>query len=389
MARKLRMGMVGGGPDAFIGDVHRKAARMDGKIELVSGMFSRTAEKSAQAGTAQFIDPSRVHSNIDAYIAAELALPADERIDFVCICTPNSSHFSAAKAFLDAGFHVMCDKPLTTDLATAKEFRDVVAKSGLLFGLTHNYTGYPMVKLARDMVAAGDLGDVRKIVVKYPQGWLASAIDAEGQKQAEWRTDPAIAGASSCMGDIGTHAENLAEYITGLKMVRICADLNAIVPGRRLDDDGNCLVHWENGVKGLLFASQISVGEENGLAINIYGTKSAIEWHQEHPNWLHQHFPDQPSKVWKRGNDYIGAKSPAAGRATRIPFGHPEAFLEAFANLYVNYAEALNARLDGVDPDPLALDFPGIEDGVRGVAFIEACVESAKNGATWVDFPTC
>lgn len=388
MARKLRMGMVGGGPDAFIGEVHRKAARMDGKIELVSGMFSRTEAKSRETGSEQFLDSERVHSDVQAYVQHEKSLPEDQRIDFVCVCTPNSSHFPIAKAFLDAGIHVMCDKPLTVDLATAKQFRQVVQDSGLLFGLTHNYTGYPMVKLARDIVQAGDIGDLRKIVVKYPQGWLADAIDDES-KQAGWRTDPAQAGASSCMGDIGTHAENLAEYITGLKMVKLCADLNTFVEGRRLEDDGNVLVHWENNVKGLLYASQISVGEENGLTIYLYGTKGGLEWQQEHPNYLYQKGSAGPMQVWKRGNDYVSEKSPAAGRATRLPFGHPEAFLEAFANLYVNFAETLNARLDGTDPDPLALDFPGIEDGVRGVAFIEACVESAKNGAVWTTLPAC
>ncbi len=388
MARKLRMGMVGGGPDAFIGEVHRKAARMDGKIELVSGMFSRTEAKSRATGEAQFLDPRRVYADVDAYIAGELALPKEERIDFVCVCTPNSSHFPIAKAFMEAGIHVMCDKPLTTDLKTAKAFRAAVQDSGVLFGLTHNYTGYPMVKLARDMIKGGDLGEIRKIVVKYPQGWLSAAIDADS-KQAGWRTDPAQAGASSCMGDIGTHAENLAEYITGLKIVELCADLNTFVSGRRLDDDGNVLVHWENGVKGLLYASQISLGEENGLAIYVYGTKAGLEWQQEHPNYLYVNPGGGPTQVWKRGNDYVGAKSTAAGRATRIPFGHPEAFLEAFGNLYVNFAESLNARLDGVEVDPLALDFPGIEDGVRGVAFIEACVESARKGASWVKIPSC
>jgi len=381
------MGMVGGGPDAFIGEVHRKAARMDGKIELVAGMFSRTLAKSQQTGAAQFVDPKRVYCAVDEFIAKELKQPAGKRIDFVCICTPNSSHYPVAKAFMEAGIHVMCDKPLTTDVKTAKAFQQAVRQSGVLFGLTHNYTGYPMVKLARDMVRAGDLGELRKIVVKYPQGWLSSAIDAEGQKQASWRTDPAQAGASSCMGDIGTHAENLAEYITGLKMVELCADLTTFVKGRRLEDDGNVLVHWQKGVKGILHASQISIGEENGLTIYIYGAKGGLEWHQENPNYLYVKSPDGPLQVWCRGNGYVGAKSPAAARATRIPSGHPEAFLEAFANLYANFAETLNARLDGKLPDPLALDFPGIDDGVRGVAFIETCVKSAKAGAVWTKLP--
>ena len=386
-SRKLRAGMVGGGPGAFIGEVHRKAMRMDGQIELVAGAFSRDPKKSRQQGRELFLDPKRTYGSYTEMIEKELALPEDERIDFACVVTPNNSHFPIARDLLQAGFHVVCDKPMTFDVKQAKALRDVVKKSRKVFALTHNYTGYPMVKLARDMVKAGDLGVLRKIKVQYPQGWLHTRLETEGAKQAVWRTDPKQSGAAGCMGDIGTHAENLAEYVTGLKIVEICADLNTFLKGRKLEDDGNCLVHWQKGVKGLLFASQISIGEENGLAIWVYGDQASLEWHQEQPNYLHVKKPDAPVEVWRRGNDYIGAKSPAAGRATRIPFGHPEAFIEAFANIYVNAADAMRARIAGVKPDPLALDFPTVDDGLRGMQFIEAVVKSAKMGAKWVKMP--
>jgi predicted dehydrogenase len=385
--RKLRAGMVGGGPGAFIGEVHRKAMRMDGQIDLVAGAFSRDPKKSRQQGRELFMDKKRVYGSHAEMIEKELALPDEERIDFVSIVTPNDSHFPIAAAFLKAGFHVVLDKPMTFNVAEAKKLVQVVRKSRKVFALTHNYTGYPMVKLARKMVGDGDLGKLRKIKVQYPQGWLSTFLEKTGAKQAVWRTDPKQSGAAGCMGDIGTHAENLAEYVTGLKIVEICADLNTFVRGRKLEDDGNCLVHWQKGVKGLLFASQISIGEENGLAIWVYGDKASLEWHQEHPNDLHVKKPDGPVEVWRRGNDYIGEKSPAAGRATRIPFGHPEAFIEAFANIYVNAADTIRARIAGVKPDPLALDFPTVDDGLRGMQFIEAVVKSAKMGAKWVKMP--
>lgn len=385
--RALKMGMVGGGPGSFIGAVHLKAARMDGQIQLVAGAFSSDPEKSKITGAEQYLDPSRVYGSWKEMIDGELKLPEGERIDFVTIVTPNHVHFPVAKAFLQAGFHVVCDKPMTLNVKEARALKQIVAKSGKVFALTHNYTGYPMVKLARDMVRQGDLGTIRKIKVQYPQGWLHNFLEKTGAKQAVWRTDPRTSGAAGCMGDIGTHAENLAEYVTGLRITEICADLNTFVPGRKLDDDGNCLVHWEKGVKGILFASQISIGEENGLAIWVYGDKAAIEWHQEHPNYLHVKTPDGPVQVWRRGNGYVGAKSPAAGRATRIPFGHPEAFIEAFANVYVNAAETIRASIAGVKPDPLALDFPTVDDGLRGMIFIESVVKSAKLGAKWVKFP--
>jgi predicted dehydrogenase len=297
--------------------------------------------------------------------------------------TPNNSHFLIAKTFLEAGFHVICDKPMTFNAQEARELRAIVRASGRVFGLTHNYTGYPMVKLARDMVRGGELGEVRKIVVQYPQGWLSTPLENTGHVQAEWRTDPAQSGAAGSLGDIGTHAENLSEYITGLKITHVCADVNTFVKGRRLDDDCNCLLRFENGARGLLHVSQISVGEENDLAIWIYGTKKGLEWHQEHPNSLIVKSPDGPVQVFRRGNGYIGEKSAAAVRATRIPAGHPEAFIEAFANIYYNFADTVRAALTGTTPDPLALDFPNVDDGTRGMLFIETVLASAKGGEKW------
>ncbi len=383
LKRTLKMGMVGGGPGAFIGDVHRKAARMDGQIEIVAGAFDIDPKKSKKMGRELYVDPKRAYNNYEEMIKAELALPEGERVDFVTICTPNNWHFPIAAAFLKAGFHVMCEKPMTMTVQEAKALKLLVKKSGKVFGLMHNYTGYPMVKLAKDLVKAGELGEIRKIVVRYPQGWLATALEKTGNQQASWRTDPKQSGASGCGGDIGTHAENLAEYITGLKITHLCAELSAFVPGRLLDDDVNCLVKYNNGAKGILHASQISVGEENGLSIWIYGTKGGMEWYQEHPNHLHIKKGDSPMQVWKRGNDYVAKKSPAAGRATRLPSGHPEAFFEAFANHYLNFTDTVKAAVEGKKPNPLALDFPGVEEGLRGMLFLDALVASGKSKQKW------
>ena len=385
MKRKLRMGMIGGGPGAFIGEVHRKAARMDGLIDLVAGAFDINPRKSKQMGRELCIDPKRAYRTYEEMIEKELK--RDDKIDFVAITTPNNWHFPIAKDFLEAGFHVMCEKPMTMTVKEAKDLQKIVKKTRRVFGLMHNYTGYPMVKLARDMVRVGDLGKILKIVVQYPQGWLVRPIERTGQQQAAWRTDPKQSGAAGCIGDIGTHAENLAEYITGLKIKEVCADITTFIKGRRLDDDGNVLVRFEKGAKGILHASQVSIGEENGLAIWVYGENQSLEWHQEHPNYLYVKVIDGPVQVWRRGNDYIGAKSPAAGRATRIPFGHPEAFIEAFANNYVNFAETLMAKLERRKPDPLALDFPTVKDGVRGMAFIETVIKSGKSSKKWIKFP--
>jgi len=385
--RKLRMGMVGGGPGSFIGDVHHKAAVLDGGAELVAGAFSSSARKSKQKGRELNLDPKRAYASYELMIEKELTLPEGNRIDFVSVVTPNHVHFPVAKAFLEAGFHVICDIPMSFDAREARALKKIVAKSRKVFALTHNYTGYPMVKLARDMVRQGDLGKIRKIVVQYPQGWLSTLLEGTKQKQAEWRTDPKRSGVAGCIGDIGTHAENLAEYITGLKITELCADLTTFVKGRKLDDDGNVLLRFQKGAKGLLHASQISVGEENNLAIWVYGEKAGLEWHQEHPNYLHVKSPDGPEQIWKRGNDYVAAKSPAAGRATRIPSGHPEAFLEAFANIYVNATDAIRARILRERPDPLALDFPTVDDGLRGMLFIETVVKSSKSKTKWVKMP--
>lgn len=379
--RNLKWGLIGGGPGAFIGDVHRKAARMDGGIELVAGAFDIDPEKSKQMGQEQNIDLSRAYSDYKVMIEKELALPEGERVDFVSITTPNNWHFPIARDFLKAGFNVLCEKPMTLNVKEAREMVKLVKQTGKLFALNHNYTGYPMVKLARDMIRKGDIGKIRKVISQYPQGWLAKEIH---NMQADWRTDPKRSGAAGCIGDIGSHAENLAEYVTGLKITELCADLTSFVPGRKLDDDGNILVHFEEGAKGIIHASQISIGEENGLAIFVYGEKGTLEWHQEHPNYLYVKMPDAPVAVWRRGNDYVGKKSPAAARATRLPFGHPEAFIEAFANTYRNFGDAIRASLEGRKPDPLALDFPTAEDGLRGMLFIETVVASAASKSKWV-----
>jgi predicted dehydrogenase len=382
MTQKLKMGMVGGGRDAFIGGVHRMAARLDGRIELVAGAFSSDAAKSRASGEDLGLDPSRVYPDYETMAAAEAKLPESERIDLVSIVTPNHVHFPPAKTFLEAGFHVVCDKPMTYDLAEAKALRDLVKSTGKVFALTHNYTGYPMVKEARELIRNGDLGKILKVVAEYPQGWLIQPIDAEGQKQAAWRTEPSKTGASSCIGDIGTHAENLGRYITGLEIDELCADFTTFVPGRRLEDDGNLLVRYQGGARGVLYASQVSVGEENDLSVRVYGTKASLEWHQEHPNELTVKYPDAPRKIYRRGNSYV---SDIAKRFTRLPFGHPEAFIEAFANIYLEAARAIEAVKEGKSI-PADVDYPTVEDGVLGMAFIATAVASAKNGSTWTKF---
>jgi len=382
MSRKIRMGMVGGGQDAFIGAVHRHAAFLDGKIELVAGAFSSNAEKSRLSGQTLGLSPDRVYATFAEMAEAEAKLGADERIDFVSIVTPNYVHFPAAEAFLKAGFHVVCDKPITHRLEDAEALAEIVGKSDRIFALTHNYTGYPMVKQAREMVTNGELGTIRKIVAEYPQGWLALPIDAEGQKQAAWRTDPSRAGASSCLGDIGVHAENLARYITGLEIEAVCADFTTFVPGRQLEDDASVLLKYQGGAKGVLSASQISIGEENDLNIRVYGTKAGLEWHQENPNDLIFKPIDQPRQILRRGNPYLGE---AAKRFTRLPPGHPEAFIEAFANIYLEVARAIADRVEGSEPG-IPYDFPSVEDGVDGMRFIERCVISSKSSEKWTPF---
>ena len=372
--------MIGGGRGAFIGAVHRLAAVMDGRAELVAGAFSADAARSHDSGADLGLDPARVYGSYGEMAKAEAARLASDRLDFVVIVTPNHRHFAPAKEFLEAGFNVVCDKPVTLNLAEAKKLRAIVRRTGKVFVLTHNYTGNAMVKQARELVRAGKLGAIRKVVVEYPQGWLSTRLEATGQKQADWRTDPKRSGAAGCLGDIGTHAENLARYITGLRIAELCADLTTFVKGRRLDDDGNLLVRYHGGAKGVLHCSQIAVGEENNLNIRVYGEQASLEWHQEHPNELVVKFPDQPRQIWRRGNGYLGAEPQ---RFTRIPAGHPEGYLEAFGNIYREAFRAIAAEVAGEKP-PKDLDFPTIEDGVEGMAFIAAAVKSSARGARWV-----
>ena len=377
------MGMVGGGPGAFIGGVHRSASVIDGQIQLIGGAFDIDPDKSQQLGKELYLDAGRVYGDYKEMIKKELELPASKRMDFVSVCTPNNWHFPIAKDLLEAGFNVMCEKPMTVSLDEAKQLKKIVEKSGRVFGLMHNYTGYPMVKLARDMIRQGDLGKVRKVVVQYPQGWLATALEKTGNMQASWRTDPKQSGGSNCGGDIGTHAENLAEYITGLHITHLCAEMSIFLEGRKLDDDINCLLKFDNGAKGVLHASQISVGEENNLAIWVYGEKCGLEWHQEYPNDLYVKPLGKPTQIWRRGNDYVAEKSEAAGKAMRLPFGHPEAFFEAMANVYANFADTIKAKIEGTEPDETALDFPNVNDGLRGMLFLEALIKSAKSDKKW------
>lgn len=380
MSRKLRYGMVGGGPGAFIGAVHRRAATLDGLAELVAGAFSSDPEKSREQGQALELDPGRAYASYEEMADREASLPEGERIDFVSITTPNHVHHRVAKAFVERGFHVVCDKPMTTTLEDAEDLCRLVESHGVVFALTHNYTGYPLVKQAKALIAQGVLGDIRKVVVEYSQGWLATLLESTGNKQASWRTDPAQAGAGA-IGDIGSHAENLARYITGLEIERLYADVSTFVDGRRLDDDANMLLHFSGGAKGILFCSQISVGEENRLAIRVYGTDAALEWRQEQPNFLIIRHADRPVEVYKPGNGFL---SPAAAHATRLPPGHPEAFVEAFANIYSNAIRTIAARIADTAPDPLDMDFPTVQDGAVGVNFILSAVRSGEL-RDWVD----
>jgi len=361
--------MVGGGIGAFIGNVHRMAATMDSCIELVCGAFSSSAEKSALSGKELHLPEDRVYGSYAQMFAAEQKLPLGERMDFVTIVTQNKSHFEIAKMALEHGFHVICDKPMTFNLQEAQDLVQVVEQSGKLFGLTHVYTGYPMVKEARAMIKQGLLGNIRKVVAEYPQGWLASCPDMSDN----WRTNPAIAGASCCMGDIGTHANNLVEYITGLYITELCADLTCFVEGSHLDDDGNILVHFNNGAKGILYASQVCIGEENTLTIRVYGEKGSLFWEQQEPNTLIAKWLDKPAQIIRTGGSVIGENS---SLNVRLPAGHPEGFIEAFANIYRNFALSIDALLNGETPSENLLDFPTAQDGLRGMAFIDTIVKS-------------
>jgi predicted dehydrogenase len=376
--RKLRGGMVGGGTGAFIGPVHRMAATLDGEAEFVAGAFSRDPAKSRKSGQELGLDPKRVYPTYEVMAEKEAALPADQRIDFVSIVVPNSGHFPASRLFLEAGINVICDKPMTTTMADAKALKKIVAKSGKVFALTHNYTGYPMVKQARHMVAKGQLGKINKVVVEYPQGWMSGMIENPGNSIGMWRMDPKIAGGSCCMGDLGTHAENLARYITGLEIDEVCADLTAFVKGNRLEDDGNVLVRFKGGARGILYASQISAGEENSLGIRVYGTKMGLEWRQEDPNYLIVKSPEGTQTRYSKGNNNLAKE---AQEAARLIWGHPDGYIEAFANIYREAFKGIRAA-DAGKKIPVC-DHPNAEDGLIGVAFIEALLASSKSKSKW------
>jgi len=376
MARKLKMGMIGGGIGSFIGDVHRKAASIDGMIDLVCGAFSSSEERSIASGKALFLPEDRCYGSFEEMILKEKELPDGIKMDFVSIVTPNHLHFPPAKLALENGFHVVCDKPMTLTLDEAIELEVIVEKSNCLFALTHNYTGHPMVKQAKAMVANGDLGEIRKIQVQYLQGWLSTSLESTGQKQATWRVDPKRSGIGGALGDIGTHAENLVEYITGLKIDELAADLGRFGKGRTLDDDGNLLLRMENGAKGTMSFSQIALGEENNLAVRVYGEKGSIEWHQENPNLLISRWLDKPKKLFTpNGNDLY----PEA--VSRIPAGHPEGYLEAFATIYKNFFTHLMAVINGETIEKP--DYPNVKDGIRGMQFIYASVKSDSQNSAW------
>jgi predicted dehydrogenase len=385
MNRKLRMGMVGGGKDAFIGAIHRLAANMDGLIELSCGALSINPDVARDSGRSLFLPEDRTYLTFDEMITKESKLPADKRMDFVTIVTPNFAHFAPAMMALDNGFHVVIEKPIAFTLDEAKQLKKKVEETGLILCLTHTYSGYPMVKQAKHMVQTGVLGKIRKVYVEYPQGWLSKLSEREGNAQAAWRTDPKKSGKSGCMGDIGTHAAHLAEYITGAKISKICADLNIMVEGRALDDDGNVLLKFDNGAAGVLMASQVAAGEENALKIRVYGEKGGIEWAQQEPNTLLVKWLDQPTQILRAGGNYGDRLSTFATHNCRTPGGHPEGYLEAFGNIYRNFALTLSAKIDGTTPAKEMLDFPQVDEGIRGMAFIDNVVASAASTEKWTD----
>ncbi|WP_026899053.1 Gfo/Idh/MocA family protein [Daejeonella oryzae] len=386
MKRKLRMGMVGGGKDAFIGAIHRIAANMDGLVELVCGALSINPDVAKESGEMLFLSPERTYLNFEEMIEKESKLPEGEKMDFVTIVTPNFAHFAPAMLALEKGFHVVIEKPIAFNLEEAKQLKQKVEETGKILLLTHTYSGYPMVKQAKAMVKDQVFGKIRKIYVEYPQGWLSKLSEREGNAQAAWRTDPKKSGKSGSMGDIGTHAAHLAEYISGLKITKLCADLNIVVEGRNLDDDGNVLLKFDNGANGVLMASQVAAGEENALRIRLYGEKGGLEWAQHEPNTLMVKWLDQPAQILRAGSNYTGVLSTYATHNCRTPGGHPEGYLEAFGNLYRNFALTLSARLDNTEPSKEALDFPSVDDGIRGMAFIDSVVKSSLSTEKWTDF---
>jgi predicted dehydrogenase len=375
---RIRLGMVGGGSGAFIGAVHRIAARMDDQFELVAGALSSTAEKSRQSGAELGLDPSRVYDDFKAMAIREAKLK--NGIEAVAIVTPNHMHYPAAIEFLKRGIHVICDKPLTSNLADAKKLAKAVESSDALFVLTHNYSGYPMIRQAREMVARGDLGEIRLVQMEYPQDWLAEPVEQTGQKQAAWRTDPARSGIGGSTGDIGTHAYQLGCFVSGLELEELAADVHTFVPGRQLDDNAHVMMRFKGGAKGILWCSQVASGNENALKVRVYGSKGGLEWEQENPNHLWFTPLGQPRQLMTRGG--AGAIEQAA-RVTRTPSGHPEGYLEGFANIYTEAARAIQAKRKGVAVDAAVL-YPGIEDGLKGVQFVAACIASSKRNAAWV-----
>ena len=386
MNRKLRMGMVGGGKDAFIGAIHRLAANMDGLIELCCGALSINPDIAKDSGASLFLPEHRTYLTYDEMITKESQLPASERMDFVTIVTPNFAHFAPAMMALDHGFHVVIEKPIAFTLDEARQLHQKVQETGLTLCLTHTYSGYPLVKQARAMVADNVFGKIRKVWVEYPQGWLSKLSEREGNAQAAWRTDPKKSGKAGCMGDIGTHAAHLAEYITGAQITQLCADLNAMVEGRMLDDDGNVLLQFNNGARGVLMASQVAAGEENALKIRIYGEKGGLEWAQHDPNTLLVKWLDAPTQILRAGGNYGDRLSKYAIHYSRTPGGHPEGYLEAFANIYRNFALTLSAKMDGTTPTPEMLDFPNTNDGLRGMAFIDNVVASGASDQKWTPY---
>ena len=383
--RKLKMGMIGGSLGAFIGDIHRKAAIMDSQIELACGAFSSSPVRSRETGHSLYLPENRVYDSYQEMIIKEKSLPAGKRMDFVSIVTPNNLHFSQAKLALENGFHVVCDKPMTTNVAEALELEHLARENGLILMLTHNYTGYPMVKQARLMAREGILGELRKVVVEYPQGWLATLMELTDHKQAAWRSDPKITGNVLTMGDVGTHAENLVEYITGLEVSEISTELSTLVAGRKMEDDIGILIRFKNGARGVFIASQVSAGEENNLKIKVYGEKGGLEWAQMEPNSLIVRWADKPIQILRAGNNSPGL-SEVVKSYCRLPAGHPEGFIEAFANIYLEFAKALRAKLNNEKTDGLSYDFPDAKDGIRGMAFIQTVLESAKSNEKWTPF---
>ncbi len=384
MTRKLRMGLIGGGPGSFIGRVHRVAAELDGEAQLVCGAFSSSAEHSREAGAAYHVQPSRAYASYEEMIEREKNLAADERMDFAAIVTPNHLHFDPARRCLENGFPVVVDKPLCFSLDEAHRLREIVTRTRQLLAVTYTYSGYPMVKQARALVDSGKIGKVRKVYVEYPQGWLATGLERDGQKQASWRTDPAQAGAGGAIGDIGTHAAHLAEYVSGLRITHVDAELNTIVAGRKLDDDSAMLLRFDSGASGVLFATQVAAGEENNIRVRVYGETGGIEWQQADANSLLVRALDAPMQVWRTGSGYL---DPIAASNARLPPGHPEGYLEAFANIYAAFFRALRDRANDAAIDMKNYDFPTIDDGVHGMALVDAVVRSAKSDTKWTALP--